>query len=673
MIKKQSKDKPLNKAAVLAKQRLEEIERLKKEEERLKKEEDDRIELENRLENERKQEEERLKEQKRLKKEEKIRLQKESGTYKTVGEKKREKEKNSYMSRGITSSSTIISKEEIKEEIVENSVRAPIICVLGHVDTGKTKLLDSLRRTNIGGKEEANITQQIGGSFLSKSRIPEECEVPGFFFIDTPGHTSFGNLRSRGSKICDLAILVVDIMHGIEKQTIESIEICKKEGVPFIVALNKIDRIYEWNSDTNNQQFQSLKTEIFSYFWNNQYNTRLYFEEQTENCITFVPISALTGEGLENLLISCSDYCMNNIDLSICEELEATVMEVRKTNRGETSLDVILKNGKLEVGDLIGISTNKGRTVTRIRSLQIAEECEEMRMTKHFNSLNKVVGSCGVKILANDLEGTIPGIPLIKLQSEDEVFEVFESTIELDNEGIAIFAPSLGQLEGLLNHLRNECNISVSIAELGDVYRKKILSMSEYSSNYRFIMCFDVELNEESRIFCSQNNITVIKDATIYRLSSKFDEIMKIQKQETEKRIKLESRIPFKLRIEQSFRNRDPIILQISVEEGELSKNIEITDELGNKLGAISEIRVNDSPVEFLEKGHSGTICIQTNLLFGRNLTLNSELYPILTRESLESLKEHFKEKITPEMFRLIQNIKRIQKIENGIKKTVKL
>ena len=239
-----------------------------------------------------------------------------------------------------------------------DNLRSPVVCVLGHVDTGKTKILDKLRRTSVQDGEAGGITQQIGATNVPIAVIKEQCKMvqgflenplrlPGLLIIDTPGHESFSNLRDRGSSLCDIAILVIDIMHSLEPQTIESLNLLKKKKTPFVVALNKIDRLYEWKPNrhkdvrevlemqgTNTKlEFQKKKDEVLLGLAEQGLNAALFWENPDPNdYISLVPTSAHSGDGMGNLMGQLVEMSQTMLEdrLSFSEELQATVLEVSR-------------------------------------------------------------------------------------------------------------------------------------------------------------------------------------------------------------------------------------------------------------------------------------------------------------------------------------------------------
>lgn len=324
-----------------------------------------------------------------------------------------------------------------------------MVCVLGHVDTGKTKILDKLRRTNVQDAEAGGITQQIGATNVPMDAIREQAKVvrnssdfdfklPGLLIIDTPGHESFSNLRNRGSSLCDIAILVVDIMHGLEPQTIESINLLKKKKCPFIVALNKIDRLYDWKlmarrdirdvlkeQEANTQvEFNQRTKEVILQFAEQGLNAALFYENpDPKTYISLVPTSAITGEGMGNLLFLIVEFCQKMLAkrLMYSEELQATVLEVKAIPGLGTTIDAILINGKLREGQTMILAGTDGPIVTQIRSLLMPQPMKELRVKNAYVEHKEVLAAQGVKIAAKDLEKAIAGINLLIAHKPDEV------------------------------------------------------------------------------------------------------------------------------------------------------------------------------------------------------------------------------------------------------------
>lgn len=328
-------------------------------------------------------------------------------------------------------------------------LRAAVVCVLGHVDTGKTKILDKLRRTNVQDGEAGGITQQIGATNVPVDAIKEntkhvkgatemDYKVPGLLIIDTPGHESFSNLRNRGSSLCDIAILVVDIMHGLEPQTIESLNLLKSRKTPFVVALNKIDRLYDWQtmqrkdvrdilkaqSQNTQNEFDKRTKEVILQFNEQGLNAALFYENNDPRTyVSLVPTSAITGEGMGNLLMLIVQFSQQHLAkrLAYSEALQATVLEVKAIQGLGTTIDAILVNGKLREGDTMIIAGTEGPIVTQIRALLMPHPMKELRVKNNYIEQKEVRGAQGVKIAAKELEKAVAGLNLQIAQEPDEV------------------------------------------------------------------------------------------------------------------------------------------------------------------------------------------------------------------------------------------------------------
>lgn len=292
-------------------------------------------------------------------------------------------------------------------------LRSPIICVLGHVDTGKTTLLDKLRNTSVQEGEAGGITQQIGATYFPGERIKNEivkCDSfykvnlrsPGLLVIDTPGHESFSNLRSRGSSLCDFAILVVDLMHGLENQTLESLELLKRRKIPFVIALNKIDRAYGWQKkefassymqlqaqeEATRTDFENKFNQSLLQFNENGYNVAMYWENKdASSYFPVVPTSGVTGEGIPDLLCVISKYTqifMKNKMVVKQDEFNCSVMEVKMIEGLGATIDCILIDGMLKQGDYVIILGFNGPIKTKIRALLTPHPMKEMRVKGEY-------------------------------------------------------------------------------------------------------------------------------------------------------------------------------------------------------------------------------------------------------------------------------------------------
>ncbi|DBA78850.1 TPA: hypothetical protein ACH3X1_008737 [Trebouxia sp. C0004] len=343
-------------------------------------------------------------------------------------------------------------------------LRSPICCILGHVDTGKTKILDNVRRTNVQDGEAGGITQQIGATYvpedallkrtqaLRKSGEESNLKLPGLLIIDTPGHESFSNLRSRGSSLCDIAILVVDMMHGLEQQTIESINLLKMRKTPFVVALNKIDRLFDWKAQTDapiQQTLNSQKDHVKREFDERLKQSVLNLNEQGLNValywqnpdkrkyVNVVPTSAITGEGLPDMLQLLVDLTQSMMAsrLMVISETQCTVLEVKVIEGLGTTIDVVLVNGLLHEGDTIVLCGMGGPIVTQIRSLLTPHPLKELRVRGSYLHHKEIKAAQGVKIAAQNLESAVAGTQMLVAGPNDDV-EVLKAEVMEDMKDI---------------------------------------------------------------------------------------------------------------------------------------------------------------------------------------------------------------------------------------------
>lgn len=616
----------------------------------------------------------------------------------TDAERKRERAKARIAQR----------REDAETHKTLENLRAAVVCVLGHVDTGKTKILDKLRRTNVQDGEAGGITQQIGATNVPIENIKEnikivkgfaemQLKIPGLLIIDTPGHESFSNLRSRGSSLCDIAILVVDIMHGLEPQTIESLNLLKNRRTPFIVALNKIDRLYDWQTMSrkdvrdiikaqaaNTQlEFEQRTNAVKVEFAEQGMNAALFYENpDIRSYVSLVPTSAVTGEGMGNLLALIVDSCQNMLAkrLMYSEELQATVLEVKAIPGLGTTIDCILVNGCLKEGDTMIVAGTDGPIVTQIRSLLMPQPMKELRVKNAYIEYKEIKAAQGVKIAAKELEKAIAGLNLLVAQKPDEVdicrdevareLKKALSSIRLQERGVYVQASTLGSLEALLEFLRAS-EIPYSGIKIGPVVKKDVMKASimlEHDSQYATILAFDVKIERDAQELADTLGVKIFQADIIYHLFDKFIEYRDELRRKKRDEFKHIAVFPCKLRVlpQFIFNSRDPIVVGVMVEAGIVKDGTPIcvpTKEFV-ELGIVTSIENNHKVIDSARKGQE--VCIKIEpvpgeapKMFGRHFDEKDMLVSKISRQSIDACKDYFRDDLLKSDWHLMVELKK--------------
>ncbi len=664
-------------------------------------------------------------------KQDKIEAQKKAGTYMTKAQKEKAKRNKEALEKLKRSSSVVNNQivqtsnskiDELRQDDIEINLesdkvnyRSIITCIMGHVDTGKTSLLDKIRGTNVQDGEAGGITQQIGASFIPKETLQTkiiknndlEINVPGLLMIDTPGHEAFGNLRSRGSSLCDIAIVVIDLVHGLEPQTIQSINMLKDSGTKFIFALNKIDRLYGWVKDINlsiqdniekqdpntQSEFKSRLDKIIVQIMELGFNAQLFWSNDSiEDTVHIVPTSAITGEGIGDLITCLIDYTENYLDdlITQTDDFKCTVMESTVTEGYGMTIDAILISGKLEYGDRIIVSTSSGPIQTTVKNILTPPPNRESRVKSDLIQHKAIEGAVGIKIVANNIDKVLPGTPILKLnnsnglsrdeliaQAQDSIDLAQTTKIELDPKGVTIHASTLGSLEALVQYLRHECNppIPISQANIGKVMKNDVVktSISNEKSDKEFntILAFNVEIDTDAQTEANKCGTKIFDAEIIYHLFDKFikykEELFNQRKEEA----RLKTVFPCVLKILPNciFNKKNPLVFGVDVLDGNLHIGTPlIIPSTNTYIGKVVGIQNDKKDVQIGKKAQSVCIKVENEenptILYGRHFDSSSELYSKISRESIDLIKIYFREDVSKDDVKLLSRIKKILNIE---------
>ncbi|MFH0701727.1 MAG: translation initiation factor IF-2 [Candidatus Woesearchaeota archaeon] len=585
------------------------------------------------------------------------------------------------------------------------ALRKVLVATMGHVDHGKTSLLDKIRRTAVCSGEAGGITQAIGVSIIPIETIKKVCgklldsmkgklTVPGLLCIDTPGHAAFTTLRKRGGSLADIAIIVVDINEGFKPQTLESIEILKANKVPFIVAANKIDLINGWNYDPEKYLLDNLinlDIKLQSLFETKMYELVAKFAElglESERFdrvqdytkqLAIVPISAKTGEGIPELLMVLTGLAQKFLEkkLEIEEEGNAkgTVLEVKEEQGLGTTLNAILYNGTLKVNDTIIIGGIDGAIVAKVRALLEPAELAEMREKKaKFQNVKEAVAATGVKISAPGLEKALAGMPLrsctgkveeIELLKAEVQLEVSEVIVECDEcIGILIKSDTIGGLEALRNLLLSR-EIPVASASLGDITKKDLSQLESLRDKDEFvgvILGFNINIPVDLEEYIKAKKFKIITNNVIYKTIEEYEAYIQNLKKEIE--LKELSKIvrPCKFLFLEGyvFRQNNPAIIGVEIEVGQIKSGDPVMNGEGKALTTVKSMQEEQENVSLAAQGKQLAMALD-GMTVGRQINEGDFLYTDLPEDDFKKLKELKKHlsKTELEVLREIAEIKR--------------
>jgi translation initiation factor 5B len=573
------------------------------------------------------------------------------------------------------------------------TIRQPIVTVAGHVDHGKTSILDSIRGTKIQEGEAGGITQKISFTTLPKENIEQRAkttldkfqiplEIPGLLFIDTPGHAAFTNIRKRGGSLADIAILVIDINDGIKPQTAEVLQILKANKTPFIIALNKIDNISGWQTSESLLSLEAIE--------NQATNVKLQFEEKFYTIIgslhshgitadmyskiedftksvAIIPCSAQTGEGISEILAMITALSQKFLKdkIQIKELGKGVVLEVKK-DKAMNFLECILYDGKLSTTDEIAIASFDNTVQTKIRNIQEAKP-----LNKGYAVKQEVEAATGIKLQIASKEEILPGMPFQVITQDNTIEKItkefaneISEEIQTDDEGVVVKADSLGSLEALLVLLR-EARISVVKAGIGPISKKDIyLANAIENEDDKIVLGFNVEPLSEIENLDEYENVKVITSEVIFKLIEDTEKY-KAKKIEEIERKKL-SQLPTicKLTVlDFCFRNSAPAVFGVKIEAGTLKAHERFINAKDKKVGQVKEIQHEKKSTNKVESGKEVAISMP-GVNFERQITVGESFYTNLAESEFRKFKE-YKDLLSSEEKSILQEIAQIKRKGN--------
>ncbi|QSW97941.1 translation initiation factor IF-2 [Haloterrigena alkaliphila] len=559
------------------------------------------------------------------------------------------------------------------------SLRTPIVAVLGHVDHGKTSLLDKIRGSAVIEGEAGAITQHIGATAVPLDIIstiagdlvdPDDFDLPGLLFIDTPGHHSFTTLRSRGGALADIAILVVDVNDGFQPQTLEALDILKRSETPFIVAANKIDTVpgwsvnedspindtYESQSDRVRQRLDESLYEIIGNLSDNGFSADLYWRVQNfQRNVGVVPVSAMTGEGIPDLLTVMMGlsqrYMKEEMEIDVTGPGVGTVLEVKEEKGFGKTVDIVLYDGTIRADDEIVVGGQNDPIVTEVRALLQPRPLAEIRTESRFEKVDEVSAAAGIKVAAPDLADAMAGAPVrvIRDRNRDEVIgeveaELADIAVDTAEEGVVVKADTLGSLEAMADAL-GEAEVPIVRAEVGDIAPRDVsVASTADDPKQQVILGFNVDALDDAESRAEVDDVDLFTDEVIYQLVEGYEEYVEGIEQAQQDTILENITRPARFRIlpDHTFRQNDPAVVGVEVNAGTIQNNANVVKFDGNepeRVGQVKGIQEQGEDVDEARAGNRVSVAIDGPTV-GRQIEEDDELWTEIPEKHAKILEQ---------------------------------
>jgi translation initiation factor 5B len=572
-----------------------------------------------------------------------------------------------------------------EESTRESDLRTPIVAVLGHVDHGKTTLLDEIRGSAVSEGEAGAITQHIGATAVPLDVVsgiagelvtPDDFDLPGLLFIDTPGHHSFTTLRSRGGALADIAILVVDVNDGFQPQTWEALDILRRSGTPFVVAANKIDTIQGWNpsdgapiqaslqnqNDRVRAEFNDNLYDIVGSLTNEEFTADLYWQVTNfQKNVGVVPVSAKTGEGLPDLLAVLMGlsqrYMKEQMAIDVSGPAVGTVLEVKEEKGFGTTVDVVLYDGTFRDDDRIVVGGTEEPIVTDVRALLKPKPLSEIRTESRFERVDIVGAADGVKIAASDLETAMAGAPVRAVRDrylDDVVAEVRAELADLavstEEEGVVVKADTLGSLEAMADSLQ-DAEVPIMRAEVGDVAPRDVTVASTADEpTHQVLLGFNVDVLPDARATAEREGVKIFDHEVIYQLVEDYEEhveaIDRAQQEQVLENITRPAR--FRILDDHTFRQSDPAVVGVEVLSGTIQRNSRVAQFENHdpkRVGLLKGIQNQGEDIDEARVGERVAVSIDGPTV-GREIREGDELWVELPEKHAKILEQELADEI---------------------------